>query len=96
MILTCEQPACLDIFTAAVKDGRGRELHRRLFVIESTADGAMFVRQPTLFLDLIPAPKGVIAPDGQWLPPRSEIEQTLVTQTQRLLRRSTGRAAEGD
>lgn len=78
--LNREQPACLDIFTAAVKDGRGRELHRRLFVVETTADAAMLVRQPTLFLDLIPAPKRTIAPDGQWLPPQSEIEQTLVTQ----------------
>ena len=48
-------PSRLDVFSAAVKDGRGHVLHRRLFVGEATADGAVHVRQPTLFLDLVPA-----------------------------------------
>jgi superfamily II DNA or RNA helicase len=78
--LNREQPACLDLFTAAVKDGRGRELHRRLFVVESSAAGAMTVRQPTLFLDLIPAPAGTVAPEATWLPAQSEVEQALFAQ----------------
>ncbi len=50
----------LDVFAASIKDGRGNALHRRLFVVETTADGAMAIRQPTIFLDISPA-SGVAA-----------------------------------
>ena len=30
------QPASLDVFAASIKDGRGKTLHRRLFVVESS------------------------------------------------------------
>ena len=59
-----EQPSQLDIFAASIKDGRGRPVHRRLFVVEADG-GGMTLRQPTLFLDLVPAP-------GQ-TPPQSEL-----------------------
>ena len=72
------KPACLDVFTAAIRDGRGHILHRRLFVVESGFDGAMKIRQPTLFLDLVPAEKGLTPPDGSSLPARELVEQALV------------------
>ena len=72
------EPACLDVFTAAIRDGRGNILHRRLFVVESGFDGAMKIRQPTLFLDLVPAEKGLTPPDGRSLPARELVEQALV------------------
>ena len=50
-------PALLDVFAASVKDGRGRTLHRRLFVVETDASGQMAVRQPTIFHEITPAPK---------------------------------------
>ena len=50
-----EQTSQLDVFAASIKDGRGRPVHRRLFVVESDGRG-MTLRQPTLFLDLVPAP----------------------------------------
>ena len=56
------KPSLLTAFSAAVKDGRGNVLHRRLFVVEEQAGGAMMIRQPTLFLDLVPAKRGSEAP----------------------------------
>ena len=50
-------PALLDVFAASVKDGRGRTLHRRLFVVETDASSQMAVRQPTIFHEITPAPK---------------------------------------
>ena len=51
----------LDIFGASIKDGRGQTLHRRLLVVETDTAGAMSVRQPTLFLDIVPSPAPVPA-----------------------------------
>jgi len=48
-------PAVCDVFAASVKDGRGQVVHRRLFVIETAEDNTITMRQPTLFIDLIPA-----------------------------------------
>jgi superfamily II DNA or RNA helicase len=76
-------PSRLDIYSADVHDGTGHLLHRRLFVVETDAAGALTLRQPTIFLDLTPAPAGAPAPRGVQPPttsPRSpdEIEQVLV------------------
>ncbi|MCT7960011.1 DUF3883 domain-containing protein [Laspinema sp. D1] len=72
------QPARLDVFSAAIADGRGRILHRRLFVVETEMDGTLTVRQPTLFLDLALAPEGTLPPDDSPLPGRSQVEQVLI------------------
>jgi|UniRef100_A0A7C2B7F8 superfamily II DNA or RNA helicase len=50
-----EAPARLEIFAASIADGRGNTLHRRLFVVEVGQTGPLRLRQPTVFLDLIPA-----------------------------------------
>ena len=72
-----ETPARLDVFSGEIRDGRGSTLHKRLFVIESTQDGSLFVRQPTIFLDLSPAPAGTAVPDGDELPGREKVETLL-------------------
>lgn len=66
----------LEVFTAAIKDGLGNPLHRRLLVVEVAADGALSIRQPTIFLDLVPG----ASLDGAFIPPTSggELEQYLV------------------
>ncbi len=74
------QPARLDVFSAAIRDGRGNVLHRRLFVVEAQSDGALTVRQPTLFLDVLPAPSGTATPDGTELPDRTQVERALIEQ----------------
>jgi hypothetical protein len=49
-------PAILNIFSGEIRDGRGNILHKRLFVTQTEQDGTITIRQPTIFLDLIPAP----------------------------------------
>ncbi|RCK78733.1 MAG: hypothetical protein OZSIB_1086 [Candidatus Ozemobacter sibiricus] len=77
------EPARLDVLSASVKDGCGHVLHRRLFVMECDMHGGIFVRQPTIFLDLIPAGSEARPPDDQRLPDRRQIEQTLHEQALR-------------
>jgi superfamily II DNA or RNA helicase len=76
------EPSRLDVFLAAVLDGRGNVLHRRLFAVETTPDGAMVVRQPTVFLDLTPAQDltGLPVLSGLHRHDRDEVELTLVDQ----------------
>lgn len=67
----------LDVFSAAVKDGRGSALHRKLFVVQSGLAGHVSIKQPTVFLDLTLAPKGVGTPEGE-LPDRASLEGALL------------------
>ncbi len=78
--LNRKEPARLDVFSAAIRDGRGNVLHRRLFVLQTEMDGSMAVKQPTLFLDLAVATKGETAPEDADLPGREDIEEALVKQ----------------
>ena len=73
------RPCRLDVYAASIKDGRGRTLHRRLFVIEVGLDCNLHIRQPTLFLDLVPAPAGAAVPEERSvLPDRTVVETHLV------------------
>ena len=72
------RPALLDVFAASVKDGRGRTLHRRLFVVETDSDSRMSLHQPTIFLEITPAPAVPSAlPSGFALPTRGAVEEFL-------------------
>ena len=71
------QASRLDLFGVTVNYGRGHTLHERLFVVETAQAGAVSVRQPTLFLDLIPAPRGTAQPDGDGLPERQKSRRPL-------------------
>ena len=57
------EPSRLNVYSAAIRDGRGHVLHRRLFVVQESMDGSMVIRQATLLLDLMPAPAGTVVPD---------------------------------
>ena len=72
------EPARLDVFSAAIRDGRGNVLHRRLFVVQADMNGSLAIRQPTIFLDLSPAPASTSTPDGAGLPAREAVEQELI------------------
>ncbi len=74
------EPARLDVFSAAIRDGRGNVLHRRLFIVETAMTGAMTVRQPTLFLDLVSAPPSDApkTPENAGLPELDRVEHALV------------------
>jgi len=71
-------PARLDVYSAAIRDGLGNVLHRRLFVVETSMDGGLAVRQPTVFLDLVPAPAGTEAGTDDGLPGGDIVEQALI------------------
>ena len=75
-------PYVLDVFAASVKDGRGRTLHRRLFVVETDASSRMTLRLPTIFHDINPAPKGCEPATADVLPrpDRVRAEQFLFEQ----------------
>ena len=68
--------ASTSVFAASIKDGRGRALHRRLFVVEILATGEMLVHEPTLLHDIIPAPEGTPAPSVN-APDRAKVELFL-------------------
>ena len=75
----------LDVFKAAISDGRNNLLHQGLFVIETGLDGKTALRQPTIFQDITPAPAGTNLPDdvlmlSAALPGQDEVEQILVEQ----------------
>ncbi|MGO8928971.1 MAG: helicase-related protein [Limisphaerales bacterium] len=59
-----EQPALLELFIASVADGTGIILHRRLFLVETNADGTRRLRDASYLLDLIVPDK-----QPQLLPP---------------------------
>ncbi len=78
--LHAKEPVRLDVFSAAIRDGQGNVLHRHLFVVQTSMQGTISIRQPTIFLDLALAPAGTAAPDDDSLPSRDRVEQVLVEQ----------------
>ena len=71
-------PYRIDVFGASIKDGRGNTLHRKIFIVRTDVDGTLSNKQPTLLLDVIPAPKGTEVPQGHTLPDRQTVEIELV------------------
>jgi hypothetical protein len=59
-----DKPSRISVFSAAVRDGRGNELHKRLFIVLQNADGSMELKQPTYLLDLMAAPVKTPVPDN--------------------------------
>jgi superfamily II DNA or RNA helicase len=76
--ININQPLKLDIFSTSIVDGLGHTLHKRLFVLESKEDGTISVKQPTIFLDIIPANDTPIIPSDTNLASRTNLEQHLV------------------
>jgi superfamily II DNA or RNA helicase len=75
--LYSEEPYRLDVFSAAIRDGRGNVLHRRLFVVQTGPNGALSIRQPTIFLDLVPTVLDTELPDDTALPTSDQLMQVL-------------------
>lgn len=73
-------PALLNVFSGEIRDGRGHVLHKRLFVTQTTQEGEITVRQPTIFLDLSLAPKGTEIPAIAGLPGNDQSETILYQQ----------------
>ncbi|MGC9965736.1 MAG: helicase-related protein [Syntrophobacteraceae bacterium] len=73
-----KEPCRLDVFSAAIKDGLGNILHKRLFVAQTEMDRSITIRQPTIFLDMVPASEKVDTPADDDLPLREEVEHSLL------------------
>jgi SNF2 family DNA or RNA helicase len=78
-------PYLLDVYSAAIRDGRGNQLHRRLFVVQSDVEGppeggriTHSIKQPTIFLDLTLAPKGTRPPESIAAPDCQVTERALL------------------
>jgi superfamily II DNA or RNA helicase len=76
-------PYRLDVFGAAINDGRGRALNKRLFVVRTDLSGQLSIKQPTVFLDVMSAEAAGLTgphalPDETILPTREEMETALL------------------
>lgn len=76
--ININQPLKLDIFSTSIVDGLGHSLHKRLFVLESDQNGNISVKQPTIFLDIIPAQDNPFLPSDANLASRAHLEEHLV------------------
>lgn len=76
--LHSQSPCRLDVFSASIRDGRGNALTKRLLVVQASSDGQLAIKQPTIFLDLMPADTPPAVPDDTDLQDRSQIELALL------------------
>ncbi len=76
--LHTETPYRLDLFSAAIRDGLGHYIHRKLFVVQTNLDGEMSIRQPTIFLDIAVSDNHHELPDDARLPGKDRLEHFLI------------------
>ncbi len=72
------EPARLDIYSAAIRDGKSNILHRKLFVMQTSISGNISIRQSTIFIGIVPANNSDQIPDDSTLPSKEELEQALI------------------
>jgi len=60
--LHTQAPYRLDFFAASIRDGSNRQLHRRLFAVQTFENGTRLVKQPTILHELSVAPPGTKPP----------------------------------
>jgi superfamily II DNA or RNA helicase len=79
--LHTKEPYRLDVYSASICDGMRKEIHKRLFVVQTDLSGGVFVRQPTIFLDLALGDNKASLPDDSKLPSKDQLEVALVEKT---------------
>lgn len=72
------KPIRLTVFVASIIDGRGNTLHKCLYVIQTSLDGKMELKQPTIFLDLISATDNHKLPDENILSNLQKQQEFLI------------------
>jgi len=50
--LHSKSPYLLFFYSASIKDGRARTLHKKIFVVQADQSGTLVIKQPTILLDL--------------------------------------------
>lgn len=76
--LHAKEPYRLDVYSASICDGMRKEIHKRLFVVQTDLAGGISVRQPTIFLDLAIGDNKTSLPDDSKLPSKDQLEVALV------------------
>jgi superfamily II DNA or RNA helicase len=71
-------PSRLDVFSAAIRDGRGRTIEQRLFAVVIGMDGSTTVHPAAILHEFVPAPAGTPVTEEYPLPSADQVEQTLV------------------
>jgi len=71
----------LDVYSASICDGMRKEIHKRLFVVQTDLTGGISIRQPTIFLDLAIGDNKSPLPDDSKLPSKEQLEVVLVEKT---------------
>jgi superfamily II DNA or RNA helicase len=79
--LNREEPARLDVYSAAIHDGCGNVLNRRLFVLLTDYTGAVSIHNPTLLHEIVPADQPVTPPADQHLPDKDSLQAHLIGQS---------------
>jgi len=76
--LHTKEPYRLDVYSASICDGMRKEIHKRLFIVQTDLAGEIFIRQPTIFLDLAIGDNKTHLPDDSKLPSKDQLEVALV------------------
>ena len=76
--LHSKEPYRLDVYSASICDGMRKEIHKRLFVVQTDLAGGISVRQPTIFLDLAIGDNKASLSDDSKLPTKDQLEVALV------------------
>lgn len=82
--LHTKEPYRLDVYSASICDGMRKEIHKRLFVVQTDLTGGISIRQPTIFLDLAIGDNKALLPDDSKLPFKDQLEVALVEKSLKL------------
>ena len=80
--LHAKEPYHLDVYASTISDGRGHCLHKRLLLVQAALNGELTIKEPTLFLDLIPVTgaRDILVPENA--PEKCSTEQSLIEHVQ--------------
>jgi superfamily II DNA or RNA helicase len=76
--LNREEPARLDVFCAAIHDGCGNVMNRRLFIAVTDHASAITIHNPTLLHEIIPADRPATPPADEHLPDKDGLQAHLI------------------
>lgn len=79
--LNREDAARLDVFCAAIHDGCGNVMNRRLFIAVTDHQGTITIHNPTLLQEIIPADRPSTPPADDHLPDKDGLQAHLIEQS---------------
>ena len=76
--LHARSPYHLDVYVSTISDGLGHCLHKRLLLVHAGVNGELEIKEPTLFLDLIPTADSPVVPPTENIPDKRSTELRLI------------------